>query len=134
MTNLINLTNGHQFIKTFPSNHFPVNAFAYINSSKFCSSKFHACTICQSFSLSNLYAIQYWLCYHALNFFKILCTTLAPRIHADVCPYMTKVVHNTCNMRTSVLPDMCTFVSLARGTRVHISGRTLVAMLQLLHI
>ena len=34
-----------------------------------------------------------------------LCITLAPRIHADVYQRTIKVVHNSCNMCTSV-PDV----------------------------
>ena len=51
-----------------------------------------------------------------------VCTTLAPQIHADVYPCMIKVVHNTCNMCTS---------GADLSTRVHMSGRTLVPLLQL---
>ena len=35
-------------------------------------------------------------------------------------------------MGTSILPDMCTLVPQACGPQVHISGRTLVHMLQIL--
>ena len=46
----MNLTNGKQFIKVFPSNLFPVNTFpmkATINLSKFCLSNFLICSIHQ---------------------------------------------------------------------------------------
>ena len=67
---------------------------------------------------------------------NIKCTTLAPWIYADVCPHTIKAVHNSCNMCTSVLPDMCNLIPhpAALRTRVHISGRTFVPMLQLLHV
>ena len=49
-------------------------------------------------------------------------------------------VYNSCNMCTSVLPNMCTssLGSVALGTRVYISGRILMPMHacynQLLHV
>ena len=50
---MTNLTNGQRFIKVFPSNLFPVNAFPMkptINSSKFYSSNFLTCLIRQILS------------------------------------------------------------------------------------
>ena len=54
------------------------------------------------------------------------------------CYYGNKVIHNTCNMALCDLPDMYTqslrACGAALGLRVYISGKSLMAMLQLLHI
>ena len=53
--------------QSFPFQLFPVNAFPMkptINSSKFCSSKFRARTICQSFPPSNFCTIRYIVLSH----------------------------------------------------------------------
>ena len=55
-------------------------------------------------------------------------------VRADVHPLTIKVVHNSCNMCTCVLPDMYTLIPRACGPRVYISGRTLMPMLQLLNV
>ena len=68
-----------------------------------------------------------------LSYYSI-CTTLAPQIYADVCPRTIKVVHNTCKMCTNILPDMCTLGPAALRMRVHVPGKALVPMFQLLHV
>ena len=45
-----------------------------------------------------------------------------------------KVLHNSCNIVTSALPDMYTLGPAALGLWVYISGRALVPVLQLLNV